>query len=50
MFHLDYIKSSHKDTKLLKTFEQWIEFMYGDLNIGKVKLVRGKVHEYSPLL
>ena len=27
-------------------FEQWIEFMYRDPNIGKVKSVRGKFHEY----
>ena len=31
---------------MVDKFEQWIEYMYGDPNIGKVKSVRGKFHEY----
>ena len=38
VFHVDDIKASNKDTKVVETFEQWIEFMYGDQKFGKVKL------------
>ena len=31
---------------MAEKFEQWIEFMYGDPNFGKVKSLRGKIHEY----
>ena len=27
-------------------FEQWIDFMYGEQTTGKIKSVRGKVHEF----
>ena len=46
MFHGYDLKESHRDTKVVDNIEQWIEFMYGDPNIGMVKPVRGKVHEY----
>ena len=31
---------------MVDSFEQWIDFIYGDPNIQKVKLVRGKANEY----
>ena len=31
---------------MVENFEQWVEFMYVDSNIGKVKSLIGKVHEY----
>ena len=34
---------------VVEKFEQWIDFMYWDTNIGKVNSVRGKVHEYFPI-
>ena len=37
VFHVDDIKENHKDTKVVEKFEKWIEFMYTDSNIGKVK-------------
>ena len=46
VFCVDDVKSIHKDTKVVEKFEQWIGFMYEDPNIGKVKSVRGKFHEY----
>ena len=46
VFHVDDVKESHRDTNMVDNFEQWIEFMYGDPNIGKFKSLRGKVHEY----
>ena len=46
MFYVDDVKAIHKDTKVVENVEQWIYFMYGDTNIGRVKPRRGKVHEY----
>ena len=46
VLHVYDLKAIHKYTKVVDNFEQWIEFMYGDPNIGKVKSVRVKVHEY----
>ena len=40
------VKEIHNDKKVVENFEQCIEFMYGDPNIGKVLSVRGKVREY----
>ena len=46
MLRVNYVKESHREKKVVDKFEQWIEYMYGDPNIGKVKSVRGKFHEY----
>ena len=46
LFHVDDLKVSHKDRRVVDQFEQWVDFMYGDPKIGKIKVVRGKVHEY----
>ena len=46
VFHVDYVKEIHNATKVVDNFKKWIKFMYADPNIGKVKPVRGKVHEY----
>ena len=37
VFHVDDLKTIHKDTKVLDNFEHCIDFMYGDPNIGRVK-------------
>ena len=34
---------------MINNFEQWVDFMYGDPIIIKVKSVRGKLHEYFPM-
>ena len=46
VFHVYDVKARHKDTKVVDNFEQWIYFMYIYPRVGKVKLVRGKFHEY----
>ena len=45
VFHVDDLKASHNEKKMVDNFEQWIYFMYVYPNIGKVKSVRGKVYE-----
>jgi hypothetical protein len=45
-WHVDDVKSSHVDPKVNDDFHAWLEQMYGDPNIGQVKAVRGKRHEY----
>ena len=46
MFHVYGVKASYKGGNVVENFEQWVEFMYVDSNIGKVKSLIGKVHEY----
>jgi hypothetical protein len=45
-WHVDDVKSSHLDPKINDEFQAWLGGMYGDPNIGQVKTVRGKRHEY----
>ena len=45
VFHIDDLKASHRKKNVVYNFKQWIEFMYGDTEIKKVKSVRRKVHE-----
>ena len=45
-FHVDDLKSSHKDSRVNDKFIEWIDDTYGDEEIGKVKATRGKVHDY----
>jgi hypothetical protein len=40
------LKSSHIDTKVNDRFLEWLEKKYGDTNLGSVKAVRGKIHNY----
>ena len=44
LFHVDDLKSSHKDPKINDIFEQWLQENYGQH--GKVVSHRGKIHEY----
>ena len=46
VFHADDAKSIHKGGKLVDNFEQWIDLMYGDTEIGKFKSVRENFREY----
>ena len=43
-FHVDDLKSSHKNPKVNDDFEKWLNKKYGAY--GKVKTVRGKHHDY----
>jgi Reverse transcriptase (RNA-dependent DNA polymerase) len=44
VFHVDDLKSSHKNSKVNDEFEHWLNKKYGDH--GKVASKRGKVHDY----
>jgi hypothetical protein len=44
VFHVDDLKSSHKDKKVNDKFAGWLEATYGQH--GKVKVHRGKIHDY----
>jgi hypothetical protein len=44
IFHVDDLKSSHKDSSVNDEFEIWLNKLYGEH--GKVATKRGKLHEY----
>ena len=44
LFHVDDLKSSHVDRKVNDEFAVWLETTYGEH--GKVKIHRGKIHDY----
>ena len=33
LFHVDDLKVSHQDRRVVDQFEQWVDFMYGDPKI-----------------
>ena len=45
-WHVDDLKSSHKDKTVNDGFHQWFEKKYGDPKVAQVKSVRGKRHDY----
>ena len=46
VWHVDDLKVSHKDKREVDKFIEFIKTKYEDVNIGKVKTSRGKVHKY----
>ena len=46
VLHVDIVKEIITDTKLVRKFGIWIDFLYVYPNIWKVKSVRVKVHKY----
>ena len=44
-FHVDNVKASHKDPKVIDEFIKWVEKKYGNVKIGRVKAHQGKVHD-----
>jgi hypothetical protein len=46
VWHVDDVKSSHVDSKVNDKFLLWLEKTYSSDKIGRVKAVRGKVHDY----
>ena len=46
MWHVDHLKVSHKNPKVVDSFIRWIEKKHGDDKLGKVKAKRGRVHDY----
>jgi hypothetical protein len=45
-WHVDDLKSSLVDSTVNDNFAQWCEKTYGSDDLGHVKVVRGKVHDY----
>ena len=45
-WHVDNLKSSHKNPKINDKFLKWLKRTYASDNIGKIKAVRGKKHDY----
>ena len=45
-WHVDDLKASHADDKVLEEFIQWVRDMYEDPEIGKVKGGISKHHDY----
>jgi hypothetical protein len=49
-WHVDDLKSSHVDPKVNDEFAEWCESMYGSEDLGHVKVVRGKTHDYLAMI
>jgi hypothetical protein len=49
-WHVDDLKSSHVDSKVNDNFAEWCETTYGSDDLGHVKLVRGKIHDYLAMI
>jgi hypothetical protein len=44
------LKSSHVDSKVNDNFTEWCEATYGSDDLGHVKVVRGKIHDYLAMI
>ena len=49
-WHVDDLKSSHKDPKVNDEFLQWLKKQYADDEIGEIKAVRGTRHDYLAMV
>jgi hypothetical protein len=49
-WHVDDLKSSHVDSRVNDNFAQWCKKTYGSDDLGHVKVVRGKVHNYLGMI
>jgi Reverse transcriptase (RNA-dependent DNA polymerase) len=45
-WHVDDLKSSHKQAKVNDQFLSWLQKTYGQIKDAPVKATRGKIHEY----
>jgi len=51
VWHVDDLKSSHVNPRVNDKFIKWLEKMYApDPKVGKVKAVRGKIHDYLAMV
>jgi len=50
VWHVDAIKSSHKNKEVDDRFFKWLEKTYGEDGIGRVKVVRGLKHDYLAMI
>jgi hypothetical protein len=49
-WHVDDLKSSHVDSRVNDNFAQWCEKTYGSDDLGHVKVMRGKTHDYLGMI
>jgi hypothetical protein len=49
-WHVDDLKASHENPKVNDEFAEWCEKTYGSDELGHVKVVRGKVHDYLAMI
>jgi hypothetical protein len=49
-WHVDDVKSSHVDPKVNDEFHSWLTEKYASDDIGKVKVSRGKRHDYLGMI
>jgi hypothetical protein len=49
-WHVDDVKSSHVDPAVNDKFLEWLQMMYASDDIGEVKAVRGKRHDYLAMV
>ena len=45
-FHVDDVKASHKNPKVIDDLIQYMDWKYGNKEIGEVKALQGKRHKY----
>ena len=48
--NVDDLTSSHVYPKVKEKFAEWCEETYGSDNLGNVKVVRGKIHDYLGMI
>ena len=49
-WHVDDLKASHKDTKVVDWFIEWVDNKYGDNKMGRVTAHRGEKHDYLAMV
>ena len=49
-WHVNDFKSIHVNPKVNDKFTEWCEENYGSDNLGNVKVVRGKIHNYLVMI
>ena len=50
VWHVDDLKISHMDPNVNDEFVKWVDELYGDDEIGRVKANRGKQHDYLGMI
>ena len=45
VWHADDLKISHKSPQVVTDFIEWLDSKCGDPNVGKMKAIRGEVHD-----
>ena len=49
-WHVDDLKASHQDTKVIDWFIEWVDNKYGDDKMGRVTAHCGKKHDYLAMI